>query len=722
MTAVAPGRTPASDYEDIRVREGKRSGLTLAIAVHRTVEGRSLGGCRFEPYLSAEDALYDVKRLARAMTFKAAVAGLRLGGGKGVIAAEPDSPPDAYHRRLALRDFAELVESFEGRYITAQDAGTSEDDIAYMARFTDHLAGRPRADGGSGDPSPYTAHGVEVAIRASLRRPLSESHVIVIGLGHVGSELASRLHGAGAELTVADIDPHKQELAEALGARWLEPHQAMVAHADVLAPCALGGILDPDTVAQLNVSVVAGAANNQLRERRRSRRPAGARDRVGARLRGQRRRPDRGRRRAPRLRRRTSGARDRGDRRHAPGDLRSRGSGGHEHVDRRPGAGGRALWRDEMSTTTEALRAQQTNDFMPLHGIDHVELWVGNAKQASYYFQHAFGFTEVAYSGLETGVRDRTSQVLAQGEILLVLTGTLHSDTEVARHHLRHGDGVKVIALSVPDVDKAYSEATSRGATGVAEPRDLSDEQGRVRIADVAAYGETIHRFVDRSAYEGVFLPGFAAVSHKGRPRAALVDGIDHIVGNVELGAMEEWVRYYERVFGMTEMIHFTDEAISTEYSALMSKVVTNGDGRVKFPINEPAEGKKKSQIDEYLEFYEGAGAQHIALTTTDIVKTVEELRERGIRFLNTPETYYEDVPERIGEINERLEDLSRLGILVDRDDEGYLLQIFSAPLGDRPTIFFEIIERHGARGFGEGNFKALFEAIEREQDLRGNL
>ncbi len=375
-----------------------------------------------------------------------------------------------------------------------------------------------------------------------------------------------------------------------------------------------------------------------------------------------------------------------------------------------------------MTTTTETVAAPQVKDFMPLHGIDHVELWVGNATQASFYFQRAFGFTEVAFSGLETRIRDRVSRVLKQGEILLVLTGTLHSDTEIARHHAKHGDGVKVIALSVPDVDNAYREATARGAKGIAQPRDLSDDHGRVRVADVAAYGETIHRFIDRSGYEGPFLPGFEAVSRDGAPPTDLLYGIDHIVGNVELGAMEEWVSYYEKVFGMTEMIHFTDEAISTEYSALMSKVVTNGDGRVKFPINEPAEGKKKSQIDEYLEFYEGAGAQHIALTTKDIVKTVAELRKRGIRFLNTPETYYEEVPERVGEINERLEDLERLGILVDRDDEGYLLQIFTAPLGDRPTIFFELIERHGARGFGEGNFKALFEAIEREQEKRGNL
>ncbi len=375
-----------------------------------------------------------------------------------------------------------------------------------------------------------------------------------------------------------------------------------------------------------------------------------------------------------------------------------------------------------MTTTTETATTPQVDDFMPLHGIDHVELWVGNAAQASFYFQEAFGFTEVAYSGLETGVRDRVSHVLKQGEILLVLTGTLHSGTEVARHHEKHGDGVKVIALAVPDVDHAYREAVQRGARGLAEPHDVSDEHGRVRVADVATYGETVHRFVDRSAYEGAFLPAFAPVSRESARPAALVEGIDHIVGNVELGAMDEWVAYYEKVFGMTEMLHFTDEAISTEYSALMSKVVTNGDGRVKFPLNEPAEGKRKSQIDEYLEFYEGPGAQHIALTTTDIVGTVTELRKRGIHFLNTPETYYEEVPERVGEINERLEDLRRLGILVDRDDEGYLLQIFTAPLGDRPTIFFEIIERHGARGFGEGNFKALFEAIEREQERRGNL
>ena len=375
-----------------------------------------------------------------------------------------------------------------------------------------------------------------------------------------------------------------------------------------------------------------------------------------------------------------------------------------------------------MATTPEALRAAHETDYMPLHGIDHVELWVGNAAQASYYFKHAFGFTEVAYRGLETGQRDRTSHVLAQGNIRLVLTGTLRSATDVAEHHRRHGDGVKVIALSVPDVERAYREATKRGARGLSEPRTVEDEHGHVTVADVATYGETVHRFVDRSGYAGTFLPGFEAVDSRDGADRALVYEIDHIVGNVELGAMDPWVSYYEHVFGMTEMIHFTDEAISTEYSALMSKVVTGMDGRVKFPINEPAEGKRKSQIDEYLEFYEGAGAQHIALTTDNIVRTVAELRGRGIRFLRTPDSYYEEVPGRVGEIAESLEDLRRLGILVDRDDEGYLLQIFTAPLGDRPTIFFELIERHGARGFGEGNFKALFEAIEREQALRGNL
>jgi 4-hydroxyphenylpyruvate dioxygenase len=378
-----------------------------------------------------------------------------------------------------------------------------------------------------------------------------------------------------------------------------------------------------------------------------------------------------------------------------------------------------------MATQEQLAATAPTDheDFMPLHGIDHVELWVGNALHASYFLTRAFGFTETAYQGLETGTRDHVSHVVEQGRIRLVLTGTLHSDTEIARHHAKHGDGAKVIALSVPDVDHAYREATSRGATGLQEPHDLTDEHGTVRIADIAAYGEAIHRFVDRSGYDGPFLPGFHAVpSRQGDSTEPMLLTIDHIVGNVELGAMVQWVEYYERVFGMTEMIHFTDEAISTEYSALMSKVVTTGDGRVKFPINEPAEGKRKSQIDEYLEFYEGPGAQHVALTTRDIVGTVEYLNALGVEFLRTPDSYYDEVPDRVGEINESIVDLKRLGILVDRDDEGYLLQIFTKPIGDRPTMFFEIIERHGARGFGEGNFKALFEAIEREQERRGNL
>jgi 4-hydroxyphenylpyruvate dioxygenase len=375
-----------------------------------------------------------------------------------------------------------------------------------------------------------------------------------------------------------------------------------------------------------------------------------------------------------------------------------------------------------MAITSEAVRPEEKTDFMPLHGIDHLEMWVGNAAQSSFFFRNAYGFSEVAYAGLETGSRDRVSHVLEQGGVRLVLTGTLRAGTEIAEHHALHGDGIKVIALSVPDVDHAYREATSRGARGLAEPHDLEDEHGRVRIADVATYGETVHRFVDRSAYDGPFLPGYgASESHDDRGGISFT-GIDHVVGNVELGAMNQWVKYYEDVFGMTQIIHFTDEAISTEYSALMSKVVTNGDGRVKFPINEPAEGRKKSQIDEYLEFYGGPGAQHIALTTDNIVATIEELQKRGIRTLRTPKEYYEEVPERIGEINEQLADLERLGILVDRDDEGYLLQVFTAPIGDRPTVFMEIIERHGARGFGEGNFKALFEALEREQDERGNL
>jgi 4-hydroxyphenylpyruvate dioxygenase len=373
-----------------------------------------------------------------------------------------------------------------------------------------------------------------------------------------------------------------------------------------------------------------------------------------------------------------------------------------------------------MASTDTTAVERGTTDFMPLNGIDHLELYVGNAAQAAYYLCHAFGFTEVAYRGLETGSRDRVSHVLEQGRVRLVLTGTLRAGTDIAVHHAHHGDGVKAIALSVPDVDRAYAEATTRGATGLAAPWEQTDDNGTVRMAEIATYGDTVHRFVDRFDYAGPFLPGFAPAEHQDREPMLLA--IDHVVGNVELGAMGEWVSFYEDVFGMVELIHFSDEAISTEYSALMSKVVASGNGRIKFPINEPAEGKRKSQIDEYLEFYEGPGAQHIALATRDIVGCVEELQSRGVQFLRTPDAYYDEVPGRIGEIDESLEDLKRLGILVDRDDEGYLLQVFTKPLGDRPTIFFEIIERHGATGFGAGNFKALFEAIEREQAARGNL
>jgi 4-hydroxyphenylpyruvate dioxygenase len=373
-------------------------------------------------------------------------------------------------------------------------------------------------------------------------------------------------------------------------------------------------------------------------------------------------------------------------------------------------------------STQPIVAPSATEDFMPLHGIDHVELYVGNALQSAYFWIQALGFKEVAYAGLETGVRDRASHVLQQGRIRIVLTGSLTPDQEIGRHVARHGDGVKVIALGVPSVEHAYREATARGAEGVHAPSEATDEHGTVRTATIATYGDTLHTFVERGDYKGPFLPGYVARDLAPAAGDAGLLAIDHIVGNVELGAMDRWVKYYEDVFAMREMIHFSDDDISTEYSALMSKVVTNGNGRVKFPLNEPAEGKRKSQIDEYLEFYGGPGAQHIAVASRDIVKTVETLQARGIQFLRTPETYYDDVPERIGEIAEDVEDLRRLGILVDRDDEGYLLQIFTKPIGDRPTIFLEVIERHGARGFGDGNFKALFEAIEREQELRGNL
>lgn len=375
-----------------------------------------------------------------------------------------------------------------------------------------------------------------------------------------------------------------------------------------------------------------------------------------------------------------------------------------------------------MGIETAPKPTATATDEMPLLGIDHVELYVGNATQAAYWFTHALGFRRSAYAGLETGVRDRSSHVLEQGRIRFVLTAPLLGTSEIARHVAAHGDGVRVIALSVPDAEHAYRYAVQHGARGVREPWEESDGDGSVRMATIATYGETLHTFVERDGYAGAFLPGYTAAEGEAEGDAGLLVGIDHVVGNVELGRLDEWVGYYERVFGMTEMLHFTDRDISTEYSALMSKVMADGKGRVKFPINEPAEGKRKSQIEEYLEYYGGPGAQHIALATTDIVATVKELRERGVRFLVTPESYYEELPGRIGEIDENIADLRELGILADRDDEGYLLQIFTQTIGDRPTVFLEVIERHGARGFGEGNFKALFEAIEREQERRGNL
>jgi len=375
-----------------------------------------------------------------------------------------------------------------------------------------------------------------------------------------------------------------------------------------------------------------------------------------------------------------------------------------------------------MATAVRTTMGGHEADAMPLLGVDHLELYVGNAVQAAYYYTRAFGFREAAWSGLETGVRDRTSRVVEQGRIRLVLTSALSGEGDIARHVARHGDGVRVVALGVPDADAAYRTALGRGARGLREPWEARDADGVVRMATIAAYGDTVHTFVERDGYAGAFLPGYVRAEDAGAdPGAGLLD-IDHVVGNVELGRMEEWVGFYERVLGFKEMLHFTDEDISTEYSALMSKVVADGDGRIKFPINEPAEGRRKSQIDEYLDYYDGPGVQHLALITDDIVGTVRELRRRGVRFLRTPASYYEELPGRIGEIAESYGDLRELGILADRDDEGYLLQIFTRPVGDRPTVFFEIIERHGARGFGNGNFKALFEAIEREQARRGNL
>jgi 4-hydroxyphenylpyruvate dioxygenase len=364
-----------------------------------------------------------------------------------------------------------------------------------------------------------------------------------------------------------------------------------------------------------------------------------------------------------------------------------------------------------------------SNDFMPLEGWDHVELWVGNAKQAAFFYEHAFGFTPTAYAGPETGVRDRASYVLEQEDIRLVVTSGLRVDSEITQFACRHGDAAKNIALRVPSAAEAYRQAVQRGAQGIAEPHWAEDENGRVELASIATYGDVVHTFVNRKDYAGPFLPAYRSTVENGQPATGVgLKLLDHVVGNVELGRMNHWVEFYERVFGMTNIVHFGDDQIQTEYSALMSKVMADGSGKIKFPINEPAEGKRKSQIEEYLEFNHGPGVQHIAMQSDDIVGTVETLKERGVRFLDTPDTYYEEVEGRVGEIGEDYGDLHRLKILADRDEDGYLLQIFTKTAQDRPTIFFEVIERHGATTFGEGNFKALFESIEREQALRGNL
>ncbi len=363
-------------------------------------------------------------------------------------------------------------------------------------------------------------------------------------------------------------------------------------------------------------------------------------------------------------------------------------------------------------------------DFMPIQNFDYLELYVGDAKHTAYYFTHVWGFVPIAYAGLETGVRDRTSYVLEQGNIRLIITSALGPEGEVAEHVRLHGDGVKDVAFRVENATLAYREATNRGARGVREPITRRDENGSCTLGAIATYGETIHTFVERQDYKGVFLPGFRALASTTprRARPAGLAGIDHVVGNVELGKMDEWVAFYEKVMGFSQMIHFDDRQVSTEYSALMSKVMQNGSGRIKLPINEPAPGRRKSQIEEYLDFYRSPGVQHLALITDDIVSTVRNLTERGVEFLRTPSNYYDSVLERVGQIEENLQHLAELSILVDHDDEGYLLQIFSKPVVTRPTLFFEVIQRKGARGFGEGNFKALFEALEREQDLRGNL
>jgi 4-hydroxyphenylpyruvate dioxygenase len=360
-------------------------------------------------------------------------------------------------------------------------------------------------------------------------------------------------------------------------------------------------------------------------------------------------------------------------------------------------------------------------DFFPIKRVDHLELYVGNAKQAASYYARTFGFAVRGYRGLETGYRDKASYLLEQGHVRLVLTTALSPDHPAARFVFEHGDGVAVIALEVPDAAQAFDATTSRGALPALDPSEDKDEHGILRHAAVHGYGDTLIKFVERGDYRGAFAPGFEAGAAIPTTSAGLA-AIDHIVGNVELGGMDRWVKFFADTMGFTQLVHFDDKKITTEYSALMSKVMQDGTGRIKFPINEPATGRRKSQIQEYLDYNHGPGVQHVALATRDIVETVTELRRRGLEFLRVPATYYEDLEQRIGKIDEPIDQLAKLGILADRDEEGYLLQIFTQPVEDRPTLFFEVIERHGSRGFGEGNFKSLFEAIEREQARRGNL
>ena len=372
------------------------------------------------------------------------------------------------------------------------------------------------------------------------------------------------------------------------------------------------------------------------------------------------------------------------------------------------------------AATTEARPVTEEADFLQIRSIDHIEFHVGNARHAMYYWWKGFGFQPVAYSGLETGSRDRAAYVLQSGQIRFVLSASYGPSSSIAAHHMIHGDGVKVIALEVDDVEQAWNATTSRGGKSAWAPREEKDDHGTFRTAAIQAYGETLHVFVDRSDYSGIFSPGFRPIQHTFETTG--LAAIDHVVGNVQLGKMNEWVNFYHQVMGFRQLLHFDDKDISTEYSALMSKVMQNGNGRVKFPINEPAEGRKKSQIEEYLDYYVTPGVQHIAMATGNIVGTIQELRRRGIEFLRVPDSYYQALPGRVGKIDEDLKAIQDMGILVDRDDEGYLLQVFSRPIQDRPTMFVEVIQRHGARGFGKGNFKALFESIELEQERRGNL